>query len=126
LKDYLDNFPYSEIGWHQLGLQYLNLKNREKAIECFDYSIISDDTFMGAYIEKGKTLEKLGRYKDAIECYDAALELEDSGAFVYFHLGKCYEKNNDDKQALKYYNKALQEDPASDKTWSALTDFFIE
>lgn len=126
LEQYLDEFPYSEIGWHQLGLQYLNLKNREKAIECFDYSIISDDTFIGAYIEKGKTLEKLSQYNEAIECYNAALELEDSGAFVYFHLGKCYEKNNDDKQALKYYNKALQEDPASDKTWSALTDFFIE
>jgi len=35
----------------------------EKSLSAFEFAIISDDHFVGAYLEKGKVLEKLGRYK---------------------------------------------------------------
>ncbi|MDB9721169.1 hypothetical protein OAA67_04750, partial [Winogradskyella sp.] len=69
LNGFLDRNPYCELGWHQLGRQYFTLKKYKKANAAFDFAIISDDTFVGAYIEKGKVLEKLKAYEEAIENY---------------------------------------------------------
>lgn len=126
LNDYLDKYPYSEIAWHQIGLQYLDIEEYEKALNSFDFAIISDDTFMGAYMEKAKLLESLERYAEAIECYKTTLELEDATAFAYLHIGKCYNRMGQTGPALDYYNKSLQEDPLLDKTWIAITDFYFE
>ena len=51
-----------EVAWHQVGKQYYILKEYKKALAAYDFAIISDDTFIGAYLEKGKVLEQLKRY----------------------------------------------------------------
>lgn len=124
LSVFIDRHPYSEIAWHQMGLQYMELGDYEKALNSFDFAIISDDYFVGAHMEKAKVLEKMKRYKEAIQCYQTTLELEDPTAFAYLRIGKCHEKSLHNRLALKYYNKALQEDPLLDKTWMAITDFY--
>lgn len=125
LNIYLDKHPYSEVGWHQIGLQYVAMKDYEKALTCFDFAVISDDYFVGAYMEKAKVLEKLKRFSEAIECYEITMDFEDPTAFAYLRIGKCHEKLNQKKLAIKSYNKALQEDPLMDKTWIAITDFYL-
>ena len=67
LNEFLDKNPYCEVAWHQLGKQYYTLKNYKKSLTAFDFAIISDDTFVGAYLERGKVLEKLKRFEEAIE-----------------------------------------------------------
>lgn len=124
LNIYLDAHPYSEIAWHQIGLQYKAIKDYEKALNSFDFAIISDDYFIGAYMEKAKVLEKMGLYSEAIECYQSTLKLEDPTAFAYLHIGKCYEELGNNELALNFFNKALQEDPLMDKTWIVITDFY--
>ncbi len=126
LNKFLDNSPYSEVAWHQLGKQYFDLKKYKKALAAFDFAIISDDYFIGAYLEKGKVLEKLGRYNEAIENYNITLELEDPTSFAYLRIGKCYEKLGADELALKHYRQTVHEDPLLDKGWIAITDFFIK
>ena len=76
LNTFLDSNPYCEVGWHQLGRQYFTIKAYKKAFTAFDFAIISDDTFIGAYIEKGKVLEKLKKYEEAIENYKITLALD--------------------------------------------------
>lgn len=125
LNIFLDKNPYSEVGWHQIGLQYVAIKDYKKALASFDFAIISDDYFVGAYMEKGKVLEKLKRYPEAIESYQTTLELDDPTAFAYLRIGKCCEKTKEDQLALEFYNKALQEDPLLDKVWLAITDFYL-
>lgn len=124
LNNFLDKNPYSEVGWHQLGKQYFDLKKYKKALAAFDFAIISDDYFIGAYLEKGKVLEKLGRYNEAIENYHITIELEDPTSFAYLRIGKCYEKLGLADLALKNYRKTVHEDPLLDKGWMAITDFF--
>ena len=58
LNSYVDKNPYCAVAWHQLGKQYFSIKDYKKALAAFDFAIISDDTFVGAYLEKGKVLEK--------------------------------------------------------------------
>ncbi len=124
LNDFLNHHPYSEIGWHQLGLQYKIKRQYEQALDAFEYAIISDDEFVGAYMEKAKILERFNRYSEAIDCYLITLDIEDPTAFAYLRIGKCYQKLQSGNLALQYYNKALQEDPLLDKAWVAITDFF--
>lgn len=126
LNDYLNKNPYSEIAWHQLGKQYVSIKNYEKALAAFDFAIISDDNFIGAYLEKGKVLEKLGLYKKAIENYEITLALDDPTSFALLRIGRCYEKLKQDELAVSYYLKTIHEDPLLDKGWIAITEFYLK
>ena len=47
----------------------LKKEYQKEALSAFDFAIISDDTFTGAYIEKGKLLESMGRINEAIDNY---------------------------------------------------------
>ena len=82
LNTFLDNNPYSEVAWHQLGKQYLTLDLHKKALAAFDFAIISDDRFVGAYLERGKVLEKQQKYPEAIESYSTTLKLDDPTSFA--------------------------------------------
>ncbi len=120
LKEYIDKEPFSETAWHQLGRQYAILEKHEEALIAFDYALIIDEQFIGAYIEKAKILEELERYQEAIENYLLTTELEDPTAFAYYRIGKNFEKLNNVKSASEYFLKANEQDPFLDKPLLAL------
>ncbi|MEI6864974.1 tetratricopeptide repeat protein [Flavicella sp.] len=124
LKQYIDVNPYCEVAWHQLGRQYVVLKSFEDALRAFDYAVLIDESFIGGYLEKAKTLEILNRYDEAIENYSISLELDDPTAFVYLRIGDCYRGLNQLKKSTKFYKKAVNEDPLLDKAWMSLTDVY--
>lgn len=124
LNNYLDKNPYCEVAWHQLGRQYYELKEYEKALSAYDFAIISDDTFIGAYLEKGKVLEKLKLYNEAIENYSITLSLEDPTSFALLRIASCHEKLGNNELAVQYYYKTVHEDPLLDKGWIAITKFY--
>jgi tetratricopeptide (TPR) repeat protein len=126
LNKYIDKNPYCEVAWHQLGRQYFVLKRYEDALRAFDFSVIIDESFVGGYLEKAKTLEELKEYEKAIENYLITLELDDATAFVYVRTGECYQKLGDLETAVKYYKKAVNEDPLLDKGWLLLTTLYQE
>jgi len=126
LTNYIDTNPYCEVAWHQLGRQYFVLKKYTEALRAFDYAVIIDESFVGGYLEKAKTLEELSQYEKAIENYLITLELDDATAFVYIRTGACYEQLGDLETAVKYYKKAVNEDPLLDKGWLLLTNVYQE
>ena len=111
LNSYLDKNPYCEVAWHQLGKQYVETKELLKAVAAYDFAIISDDTFIGAYLEKAKVLEKLNRYDEAIENYKITMAIEESTAYALVKIGYCYERLNNNDLALQHYYQAVDEDP---------------
>jgi len=124
LNLFLDKNPYCEVAWHQLGKQYFELKDYNKALTAYDFAIISDDTFVGAYIERGKVLEHLKQYETAIENYTITLKLEEPTSFALLRIGSCYEKLGNKELALQYYDRTVHEDPQLDKGWIAITKFY--
>lgn len=126
LNSYIDKNPYSEVAWHQLGIQYFELGMFKEALTAFDYSVVIDDFFIGGYIEKAKTLEQLNRYEEAIENYIITTKLDDPTSFVYVRIGKCFEKLQAQETAITYYQKAVNEDPLSDKGWISLTNAYYK
>lgn len=125
LEKYINKNPYSEIAWHQQGRLSYSIKNYENALRCFDYATLIDDEFIGAFMEKGKSLEKLKRFEEAIEAYERTIELEDPTSYALLRIGKCHEKLGNKAEAIKFYNKTVHEDPLLDKGWIAITDFYI-
>jgi tetratricopeptide (TPR) repeat protein len=125
LNIYLNKNPYCEVAWHQVGKQYMVMKEYKKALAAFDFAIISDDRFIGAYLEKGKVLEKLGRYQQAIDSYTLTLGMDDPTSFALLRIGKCHEKLKNYDLALQFYNKCVEEDALLDKGWIAITDFYF-
>lgn len=126
LKDYIDKEPYSEIAWHQLGRQYYIVFDYQKALQAFEYAILIDENFIGAHLEKAKTLEELGHYEEAISFYHKTMELDTPTSFAYLRIGKCFEKMGQTTDAIEYLNKTVNEDPLLDKGWLALTDIYVK
>lgn len=126
LKSYIDINPYCEVAWHQIGRQYFVLENYKEALIAFDYAVLIDESFLGGYLEKAKTLEQLGKYQDAIDNYLITIELDDPTAYVYLRIGECYEKLEKLEAAVSYYKKAVHEDPLLDKGWILLTNLYFE
>ncbi len=125
LNNYLETNPYCQVAWHQLGKQYYVKQMYKEALAAFDFAIIADDSFIGAYFEKGKVLEKLGEYEKAIENYETTITIEDPTSHAYLRMGKCHEQLNNDDLAKYYYYQTVHEDPLLDKGWLAITDYYF-
>ena len=126
LNEYLDRNPYSEVAWHQLGKMYCAKGMYQEGLTAFEFAIIADDSFLGAYFEKGRVLEKLGNYNEAIECYETTTSIDDPTSHAYLRIGKCHEKLGNDDLAKYYYYHTVHEDPLLDKGWLAITKFYCK
>ena len=124
LNSYIEINPYCEVAWHQLGRQYFILEMYQEALNSFDYAVLIDESFIGGYLEKAKTLEQLERYKQAIDNYLITLQLDDATAFVYLRIGECHEKIENFDEAISFYKKAVHEDPLLDKGWMMLANIY--
>lgn len=126
LNDYLERNPYCEVAWHQLGKMFATKKMLKEALTAFDFAIISDESFLGAYFEKGRVLEKLGNYNEAIESYQTTINIDDPTSHAYLRIGRCHEKLGNDDLAKYYYYNTVHEDPLLDKGWLAITEFYTK
>jgi len=117
LHKYLEFVPFSQIAWHQLGLQYKLAEDYRKAIWAFDYATVVDDAFLGAFFEKAKCHEALNEFEEAIIIYKKAQKMADPTAWAYYRLGENYLKLEDADQALLSYFNAIHEDPMYAAAW---------
>ena len=120
LNDFLEVNPYCEIAWHHLGKQYVKNKMYHEALSAFDFAIISDDSFIGAYLEMAKILEKLNRTNEAIEKYEISIGINQPTSFALFRIGKCHHKLGNNDLALSYFIQTIEEDPIHDKAWMSI------
>ena len=126
LNSYIDKNPYSEIAWHQLGRQYCEIENYNEALRAFDYAILIDEQFIGAYLEKAKVLEEQAEFEEAISNYMVAIRLDDPTAFTYLQIAHCYEELGENNKAIQFYLKAIDEDPMLDKAWLLITSLYLD
>ena len=126
LNEFLEKNPYCEVGWHQLGKQYLNKNLYNEALTAFDFAIICDDSFVGAYLEMGKVLEKLNKINQAIEQYKTVVEIDSPNPFALHRIACCYNKLGNLEIAKSFYNKTLIEDPVHDQAWMSLATIYYK
>lgn len=102
----LDEYPFNELAWFNLGAAYQGIKLHEKAIDAYLFAVSIDEKFDYAYRNLGDAYLRLRRYKDAIEVLERVLELARPEYVIYEAIGHCYDKMNNFAQARFNYKKA--------------------
>jgi tetratricopeptide (TPR) repeat protein len=102
----IDEYPYSELAWFNLGAAYQGLKLFEKAIDAYQYAIAIDEKFDYAYRNIGDAYIRLRKYKEAIEALEKVLELSKPEEVIYEAIGHCYDRLRNYAQARFHYRKA--------------------
>ena len=102
----IDEFPYTQLAWFNLGAAFQGLKLYEKSIDAYQYAIAIDEKFDYAYRNMGDAYLRLRKYKEAIEVLQKVLELSMPEEVIYEALGHCYEKLKNYAQARFHYRKA--------------------
>jgi tetratricopeptide (TPR) repeat protein len=107
----LEEFPFSELAWFNLGAAYQGLKLYEKSIDAYLYAVAIDEKFDYAYRNMGDAYIKLHKYKEAIEVLEKVMELSRPEAVIYEAIGHCYDKWGNYAQARFNYKKATHLNP---------------
>jgi tetratricopeptide (TPR) repeat protein len=103
----IDEYPYTQLAWFNLGAAYQGLKLYEKSIDAYQYAIAIDEKFDYAYRNLGDAYLRLRKYKEAIEALQKVLELSMPEEVIYEAIGHCYEKLKNPAQARFHYRKAV-------------------
>ena len=105
-QDIIEEYPYNELAWFNLGAAYQGLKLYEKSIDAYKYAIAIEEKFDYAYRNMGDAYIRLRKYKDAIEVLERVLELSRPEDVIYEAIGHCYDRLKNFAQARFYYRKA--------------------
>lgn len=111
----IEEHPYCELAWFNLGAAYQGLKLYEKAIDAYKYVLAIDEKFDYAYRNMGDAYIRLRRFKDAIEALEKVLELSKPEEVIYEAIGHCYDRLKNFGQARFHYRKASHLSPEDAK-----------
>ena len=114
-QDIIDNYPYNELAWFNLGASYQGLKLYEKSIDAYQYAIVIDEKFDYAYRNMGDAYIRIRKYKEAIEALEKVLELSKPEDVIYEAIGHCYDRLKNFAQARFHYRKASHLSPDDSK-----------
>lgn len=107
----INELPYNELAWFNLGSAYQGIKLYEKAIDAYKYAIAIDEKFEYAYRNMGDAYIRLRKYKDAIESLEKVNELSQPEDIIYEAMAYCYEKLHNYGLARFYFRKASHLNP---------------
>ena len=113
----INELPYSELAWFNLGSAYQGLKLYEKAIDAYQYAIAIDDKFDYAYRNIGDAYIRLRKYKEAIEILEKICEFSRPEEVIYEAIGHCYYRLKKTAQARFNYRKASHMNPDDSKLY---------
>jgi len=113
----IDEHPFNELAWFNLGAAYQGLKLYEKSIDAYQYAIAIDDKFDYAYRNIGDAYIRLRKYKEAIEALEKVLELSKPEEVIYEAIGHCYDRLKNYAQARFHYRKASHLNPEDSKLY---------
>ncbi len=102
----IEEYPYSELAWFNLGAAFQGIKLYEKSIDAYKYAVVIDEKFDYAYRNMGDAFIRLRKYKDGIEALERVLELSRPEDVIFEAIGHCYDRLKNFAQARFYYRKA--------------------
>lgn len=121
----IDEYPYNELAWFNLGAAFQGLKLYEKAIDAYLFAVTIDEKFDYAYRNMGDAYLRLRKYKNAIEVLEKVLELSRPEDVIYEAIGHCYHKLANYAQARFHYRKASHLNPDDSKLYYKMALTYI-
>ncbi|WP_344979422.1 tetratricopeptide repeat protein [Compostibacter hankyongensis] len=125
-KAIIDEHPYTELAWFNLGTAYQGLKLYEKAIDAYQYAIAVNDKFEYAYRNMADAYMRIRKYPEAIETLQRHLEIARPEDVIYEALGHCYEKQKKYDQARYYFRKAYHLNPDDERLYYRIASTFMQ
>ncbi len=116
-RQFTNQFPYSFVGWYNLGNALSALERFDESNEALDLSIAIDEKFTSAYFSKARNLLVQGHYERAIEVYRETQAFDGPQAVTFSFIGECFEKMERYQEALIHYDQAIALDPAWVDAW---------
>lgn len=111
----IDDFPFNELAWFNLGTAYQGLKLYEKAVDSYLYALAIDEKFDIAYRNMGDAYIRIRKYKEAIEALEKVLEFSRPEDVIHEAIGHCYHKMDNFAMARFHYKKASHLNPSDSK-----------
>jgi len=121
----IEEFPYNELAWFNLGAAYQGLKLYEKAIDAYLYAVTIDEKFDYAYRNMGDAYLRLRKFKEAIEVLEKVLELSRPEDVIHEAIGHCFHKLGNFAQARFHYRKASHLNPEDSKLYYKMALTYI-
>jgi tetratricopeptide (TPR) repeat protein len=90
------------------GQAFLDSREPDKALACFEEVIRNEPRHAEALVKKGTALEQLKRPEEAIDCYDQAIAANQTMTVAYLHKGAVYNQLERFSEALECYEQALR------------------
>lgn len=103
----------------------LDLKNFEKAIECYS-SILGRRAESVAYSNRALARWELGDLEGAVRDYQQGLAIDPADASILYNLGRLYAEKQDLECSAEWYEKALQQAPRHIRARIALGEVEME
>jgi tetratricopeptide (TPR) repeat protein len=89
------------------GIAAFNNGDFEGAAQAFASAVRVNPGDVGARLNLGSALARLGRLDDAVKAYEGVLELDPGHAMAYFNLGVVVDRLGDVEGSIAHYEKAL-------------------
>ncbi len=112
---------FTAVEWAREGQQYFNLKNYQKAIECYERAIqinpnldIVWNNLGVAYVLNG------GNYPAAIECGERVIQIKPTDDNAWSFLGDVYALSGNTQKAIECSEQAVNINPDNGKAWNNL------
>lgn len=96
--------------YNELGLCYLRLKQKEKALGFFQKTAHLSPTWVVPIANMGSALQDLGRIDEAIEKAKQAIAIRESYPVPHYNLGIIALRQGDNATALEQFRKAVRYD----------------
>tara|TARA_Y100000590_G_scaffold461573_1_gene623482 strand:+ start:72 stop:1334 length:1263 start_codon:yes stop_codon:yes gene_type:complete len=90
-----------------IGVTYLSLKDYDKSIESFTYSISLKDNLYPAYLNRGTAYCEIQEFQKAIPDFKKTIELNPNVSEAYNNLGLAYQNIGKKNESIEHFIKAL-------------------
>jgi SpoVK/Ycf46/Vps4 family AAA+-type ATPase len=97
--------------YYQLGNEYYEKNEYEKAIENYNMAILLNPIFSEAYFNRALSYYQLKNFDKSIADYTKAAELDPNNPIIYNNRGDAYYRKQDFHNAIKDYDKAISLNP---------------
>ena len=112
---------FTAVEWVKEGLQYSNLKNYQKAIECYERAIQINPDFDIAWNNLGVAyVMNGGNYPAAIKCCERVIQINPKDDNAWSFLGDVYALSGNTQKAIECSEQAIDINPDNDKAWNNL------
>jgi tetratricopeptide (TPR) repeat protein len=121
----LDQDPFSELAWHNLGVIYNKLGRYDKAIDALDYALALKEDYASALFNRGNAYMNQDKFEEAKSNYQASKDI-DPQPDTLVCLGAAHENLAEYEQAITNYRAALKQDHQYDDAWYGIGVCLIE